>query len=193
VVWAEARSASASPGGVVEMNRVGIRLYISVGAGGPPAADFTITALTASRSADGEPVVSATVRNTGGRALDMSGSLELTDGPGGLSAGPFPASLGVTMAIGATEEVRIPLDRLVPDGPWRASIVLHSGLTERTATAVIRFPPVGSAAPVNVDSGSGWSFVVLAVSVGAIATATLIVAAVLARRRRERSVRTKST
>ena len=47
-------------------------------------------------------MVLATVHNTGGRALDMNGTLQLPAGPGGLSAGPFPANLGVTLAIGDT-------------------------------------------------------------------------------------------
>ena len=190
-VWAEARSAPVAGSAVVEVNRVGIRLYISVGPGAAPAADFTITSFTASRAADGAPVVSATVRNTGGRALDMSGSLNLTDGLGGLSAGPFPATLGVTLPIGATEEVRIPLDARVPDGPWHATIVLRSGLTEHTASAVLTFPAVGSADPVPVESDSWWT-VHDAAAVSAVAI--VIVAAIAVsifvwrRRRRRRAV-----
>ena len=106
VVWAEARSAPVAGGGVIQVSRVGIRLYVSVGPGGAPAADFTIDSLTANRSADGQPTVLATVHNTGGRALDMSGTLQLLAGPGGLSAGPFPATLGTTLAIGDTEPSR---------------------------------------------------------------------------------------
>ena len=89
VVWAETRS-TPSEGGITQVNRVGIRIYLAIGAGGPPAADFTIDSLTAIRSADGRPMVVATVHNTGGRALDMSGTLELSAGPGGLSAGSVP-------------------------------------------------------------------------------------------------------
>ena len=37
-------------GAISQVSRVGIRLYLSVGPGGPPAADFTIDALTAKRS-----------------------------------------------------------------------------------------------------------------------------------------------
>lgn len=64
-------------------HRVGIRLYVLVGAGNPPAADFAVESLTAARSADGLPVVRAAVRNTGGRALDLSGTLRLVAGPTG--------------------------------------------------------------------------------------------------------------
>jgi hypothetical protein len=98
VVWAEARSRGGD--GITQVNRVGIRLYVSVGSGGDPASNFAIESLTAERAPDGRPVVVAAVHNTGGRALDMSGTLRLTNGPGRLSAGPFPANLGVTLGIG---------------------------------------------------------------------------------------------
>ncbi|MEU6432166.1 hypothetical protein ABZ860_40205 [Microbispora sp. NPDC046973] len=54
------------------------------------------------RDATGHPVLAAQVRNTGGRALDLSGSLSLSEGPGGLRAGPYPAVLGVTLRPGET-------------------------------------------------------------------------------------------
>jgi hypothetical protein len=156
VVWAEVRSAPTVGGGVIEVNRVGIRLYLSVGPGGAPAADFTIDSLTAERSSDGEPVVLAAVHNTGGRALDMSGTLELASGPGGLSAGPFPATLGTTLAIGQTELVRIALDTQIPAGPWDARITLRSGLLERSARATITFPVTGAAPPVSISTRPAW-------------------------------------
>ncbi|MDP9220960.1 MAG: peptidase [Actinomycetota bacterium] len=151
VVWAEARSAPDAAG-VTEVNRVGIRLYVSVGPGGAPAANFTIESLTAQRSAQGRPLVVASVHNTGGRALDLSGSLDLSAGPGGLSAGPFPATLGVTLAIGDTERVTIALDKRLPAGPWRASVTLHSGLLDRTGQATITFPDTGSSPAVPTSS-----------------------------------------
>ena len=57
--------------------------------GGAPLSDFTIDSLTAERAPDGRPMILAMVHNTGQRALDMDGTLQLLDGPGGLSAGPF--------------------------------------------------------------------------------------------------------
>ncbi|MEA2424195.1 MAG: hypothetical protein QOH13_605 [Thermoleophilaceae bacterium] len=139
-VWAEARSNPGAGGGIVQVSRVGIRLYVSVGAGGPPAANFKIDSLTARRSPDGRPIVIAAVHNTGGRALDMNGSLRLLSGPGGLSAGPFAANLGTTLAIGDTEPVTIVLDKRLPAGPWNARVSLRSGLIERRARATITFP-----------------------------------------------------
>jgi hypothetical protein len=152
VIWAEARSADSGGGGVTQVSRVGIRLYVSVGPGGAPAANFSIDSLTAERSPSGEPTVVASVHNTGGRALDMNGSLDLKAGPGGLSAGPFPASLGTTLAIGATEPVTIALDKALPAGPWDAWITLRSGLVEQSASATITFPATGSAAAVATNS-----------------------------------------
>jgi hypothetical protein len=149
VVWAEVRSGQPGGGGLTQVSRVGIRMYLSVGPGGAPAADLSIDSLTAQRTQSGQPMVVATVRNTGGRALDVSGTLQLSAGPGGLNAGPFPANLGITLGIGDTEPVTIALDKQLPAGPWDARITLHSGLLERSAKATITFPALGSAAPVT--------------------------------------------
>jgi hypothetical protein len=163
VVWAEARSP-ADARGVVQVNRVGIRLYLSVGPGGPPPADFAIESLTAKRAADGTPSVTATVHNTGGRALDISGTLHLAGGPGGLRAGPFGVTVGSTLAIGATQPIAVALDKRLPDGPWEAQIVLRSGLVERTARATITFPVSGAAPaePVRPTSREHQLYAVIA-------------------------------
>jgi CheY-like chemotaxis protein len=183
VVWAEARSAPNAGGGVTQVSRVGIRLYVSVGPGGAPAAAFTIDTLTARRSADGEPTVVAAVHNTGGRALDMNGSMELRNGPGGLNAGPFPASLGTTLAIGATEPVTITLDKALPAGPWDARITLRSGLLEESARASLIFPAAGSSVTVKTTSdGSAWPKAAVALLVGGVIVAAAFV--VVRRRRR---------
>ncbi len=100
-IWAQTATAYARHRqDVLEVSRVGIRVYLAVGKGGPPAANFAITSLTARRQSGGQPVVTAQVRDTGGRALDLSGELTLAQGHGGLSAGPFPARLGTTIAPG---------------------------------------------------------------------------------------------
>jgi hypothetical protein len=140
VLWAEVRSGPPAGGGITQVSRVGIRVYLSVGRGGPPPSRFTIESLTAKRSPDGQPMVLATVHNTGGRALDISGTLQLSAGPGGLRAGPFPATLGVTLAIGDTEPITITLDSRLPAGPWDAQVTLHSGLVATSAHSTITFP-----------------------------------------------------
>ena len=186
VVWAEARSAPATGGGVTQVSRVGIRLYVSVGPGGAPASDFTVDALTAARGTDGTPTVLATVHNTGGRALDMNGTLELSGGPGGLSAGPFPVSTGSTLPIDGTQSVSTVLDGQLPAGPWDATITLTSGLVERTATATITFPDSGAAPAVATDArGSRWPYAAL-VGLGVVLLAGLAVLFRAHRRSRRR-------
>ncbi len=138
VVWAAASIPGKGP--IHEVARTGIRVYLSVGDGGAPPTDFGIDTLSGARTNDGRPEVLAQVHNTGGRAIDISGSLKLTDGPGGLTAGPFPAKLGTTLAPGESEPVTVLLDKSLPAGPWNARIVLQSDLLKRAAKATITFP-----------------------------------------------------
>lgn len=117
VVWAEVSAPPPPGGGIGATNRVGVRMYLSVGPGGEPASDFEVTALQGQRAPDGSPVVVATVRNTGARALDLGGELRLTNGPGGLSAGPINASVGSTLGLGQSGPVTVTLDKSLPNGP----------------------------------------------------------------------------
>jgi hypothetical protein len=184
-VWAQLPKAT-SKSGPSEVNRVGIRMYVSVGPGGEPASDFVIDSLVAQRGKDGTPRIVARLRNTGGRALDMTGSLRLTNGPGGLSAGPFPASLGSTLGLGQTGSVTVPLDKQIPDGPWDAKLSLRSGILERSASASIRFPRnEGASKPVRLDPPSSGLFGKLLVVLGVLFLLGLILWFFLRRRRRE--------
>ena len=182
VVWAEARSDPVA-GGVTQISRVGIRLYVSVGPGAAPAADFTVESLTPGRSAEGEPMVTATVRNTGGRALDVMGTLRMSNGPGGLSAGPFPAELNRTLGIGDTNDVTITLDDRLPAGPWDAVVDLRSGFTKGRGEATITFPEAGDAAAVPTDTGWDVRMIIIG-SAAAIAALAALVALRHLRRRR---------
>jgi hypothetical protein len=130
--------------------RVGIRIYLSVSRGSEPRTDFRIDSLTALRTKSGRPEVTSRVHNTGGRAVDLSGSLTLDHGPGGLRAGPYPVDLGTTLGVGQTAPVTVPLDPQLPPGPWHAVLTLTSGTVTRAAEGTVRFPvtPGTSAAPV---------------------------------------------
>jgi hypothetical protein len=183
-IWAETRSTPGGDGGVTQVNRVGLRIYLSVGPGGPPAANFSIDSLTAKRSPEGQPMVLATVHNSGGRALDMSGTLRLSEGPGGLQAGPFPASPGTTLAIGATAPVLIALDEQLPAGPWDARISLHSGLLQRSERATITFPAAGTSPPVST-SGSGWLYLVIGLGILSLLGVGVLLVVLRRRRRRD--------
>ena len=174
VVWASVQVPPSAPGGVVQVSRVGIRVYLSVGPGGAPRTDFDITSLTAARTQAGAPEVHVTVRNTGERALDLRGSLTLEKGPAGLSAGPSTVPARTTLAIGGTRDVVIPLDPRLPDGPWSAKVTIASGTVQHSARATITFPAVPSteAPPVPVDPGllgdRGLALVAGVVVVGAL-------------------------
>lgn len=139
VVYAEVPPA-AGGSGIGVASRVGVRQYVFVRGESAPRTDFTISTLTAARGNDGRPVVEAQVKNTGERAIDVAGELRLTDGPGGVSAGPFPASVGTTIAPGQSAPVEVLLDRALPAGPWLARLELGSGATRRAAEARMTFP-----------------------------------------------------
>jgi len=132
--------AAANAQGVSVASRVGVRVYLDVGPGGAPVSDFAVDSLQAGRRADGSALVTAQVRNTGARALDMRGSLRLTEGPGGLSAGPFPAVLGTTLAPGDSSPVAVVLSKVIEGGPWLATLSLQSGLLERRVSGRLTFP-----------------------------------------------------
>ncbi len=140
VVWAEVSAPAPVVGGVTLVNRVGIRMYVSVGPGDAPPSNFTISSLTAERSASGEPLVVATIHNTGQRTIDITGNLTLDKGPGGLQAGPFPVKLASALGPDDSATVAVPLDKQLPRGPWRAHLRLRSGLIHHVAVATITFP-----------------------------------------------------
>lgn len=185
VVWVEASAPPAGGSGVTQVSRVGLRLYVDIGPGGAPAPDFSVDTLTAARDEAGGPAVHATVLNLGGRALDMTGTLQLSNGPGGISAGPFDAEAGLTLGVGDTGAVNIVLDDALPAGPWDAVVTLRSGRVEKTAQATITFPATGQAAPVGTTSTTtpGW---LLPAGTGLAVLALTAGAAVVTRRLRSR-------
>ena len=140
VLWAEVSAPPAAPGGITLVNRVGVRMYLSIGPGGAPPSNFAVGSLTAERSTTGGSVVVANVHNSGQGTLDLSGTLMLTDGPDGLRAGPIAATLGTLLAPGASEPVAVQLGSELPRGPWRADLGITSGTLERSAVATITFP-----------------------------------------------------
>lgn len=132
--------AAQQGSGISVADRVGVRVYLDVGPGGSPKSDFVVDSLQAVRRADGTPAVLAQVRNTGARALDLRGDLRLTEGPGGLSGGPFPVQVGTTLGPGDSAPVTVPLPAAITGGPWLATIDMRSGLLERKASARVTFP-----------------------------------------------------
>ncbi|MDH6131902.1 hypothetical protein P3T37_001276 [Kitasatospora sp. MAA4] len=156
VIWAQVSSRPDASHSVTTVNRVGVRLYVDVGPGGEPPSDFQIGELSAARTADGQPEILAQVHNTGQRALELGGTLSLSDGPGAMNAGPFQVTRGTTLAPGDTAPVTVLLDRRLPDGPWTAHLTLVSGLVQRTATATLTFPADAGSSNNGVLPQTGW-------------------------------------
>jgi hypothetical protein len=155
-IWAEtAEQHTAAQQNVLEVSRVGIRVYLSVGPGGSPPADFTVSALSSHRLPDGRTLVAALVRNTGGRALDLTGQLTLAHGPSGLNAGPVPALLGRTLAPGQSEPVTATLDKVLPGGRWTAQFDIKSGVTSRIGGAIVTVPRSSDESTLG-NSHSSW-------------------------------------
>lgn len=168
-VWAEVRSASDTDANVVTASRVGIRMYLSVGPGNGPAANFELGRLSAALADDGTRVLSVAISNTGGRALDLGGTLNLADGPAGLAAGPFATHDVLTLAPGDTGQLTVRLDKEIPVGPWSARFEVRSGLVAHEVTEQVVFSAVpqvqrddGFGLPLMIAAG----LVVLAIAVG---------------------------
>ena len=177
VIWA---STQPNPGtdGVQVVSRVGIRTYLSVGAGNGPPSDFTISEVTPKRDADGNATVVAAVHNTGGRAVDLTGSLDLTNGPGGLTAQTVSAQT-VTVGPGGDGKVSftVPNSATLPAGPWQAAVKLASGFDKHDIATSITFPDKGIGETVGASDGrsiGAWVGVALAVLVVALAVAAYV-------------------
>ncbi|MEU9048552.1 MULTISPECIES: peptidase [unclassified Kitasatospora] len=186
VLWAQVAGHAGPAGNVRLVNRVGVRFYLDVGPGGEPPSDFRIEGLTPGRAPDGTPKLVAKVHNTGKRALDLTGSMSMTDGPGSLSAGPYAVNLGTTLGIDQTEPVTVPLDRQLPNGPWKVHLTLASGLVQHTATATITFPG-GSQAEASVTPDTADSLAMTPGMAAAVSAVCLLAAGGWMVRRRRAS------
>jgi hypothetical protein len=113
---------------------------VSIGHGGLPAANFAVGSLRGHRSTSGRPLILARVHNTGQRTLAITGYMSLSDGPGGLRAGPYPVKLGAALAPGNSETLTVILNKILPSGPWHAEMTFTSGLLQRAAEATVTFP-----------------------------------------------------
>jgi hypothetical protein len=180
VIWVQqaAKAHGANGFGVIEVSRVGVRIYLAVGKGGALPTSFAVASLTARRSASGQPFIVAHVDNTGGRAVDLDGSARLAGGPGNSSAGPFPAQQIITLAPGQQGNMTFALPKSLPTGSWRVTIRLVSGITNCTATATLQFAPAVAAR--TGLSGMAW----IGIALGGLAL-VLAVAAVMVRYARQ--------
>jgi hypothetical protein len=181
VIWAETRSTPTS-GGIIQVNRVGVRIYLAVGTGGLPAANFSIGPLSATRSNLGQTTVRTVVHNTGGWPLGISGSLRVTNGPGGLSVSPLPVRLERTLTAGGSESLGVALNDRIPAGRWHIRIALQGGGLERSADTTLMLP--------GATPHSGWLLPAIGLLAVLIGIAALLVEL---RRRRRRPEHSRST
>jgi hypothetical protein len=187
VVWASI--SNVQNGGSIDLvNRVGIRMYVYVG-GTNLATSFTVNTLTGQRNSGGHPLVRAEVHNTGGRAVDLSGTLTLSSVTGQLTAGPYSAQLGATLAPGQSEPVWFVLTSQITDGPWNATATLHSGLNQQAFRAMITFPRSQGTGPPAAARPAGGGLGLVAILGGAILIAIFAagIAVIITHRRRRLS------
>ncbi|GAB3957215.1 hypothetical protein [Micromonospora vulcania] len=180
-IWAQVSSATKQSGNVVQVHRVGIRVYLDIGPGGDPPTDFRIDGLAAERGTGVFPVVTAKVTNTGERALDMTGRLSLNKGA--VRAGPFKVTNGVTILPGQSGQVRIEVNQTLPAGVWDVQVVLASGIVERSADGRITLPV---AAPMTVGKSPKAVWLAYSAGIGALLVLVVLVGWYLARRQRTR-------
>lgn len=185
VIWASTKAPETPSSGINAINRVGVRVYLSVGEGNGPPSDFSISSLVPVRNTDGSVSIVANVENTGGRAVDLSGTLNLSGGPGGLSV-PVISAPGSTIAPHKSGEVTIPVPESAnfPAGPWKAEVKLESGFNKHDMSASITFPDKGAGAAVGASS-SGWPIGAwIGIAVGILVVALALAVYVLRHRRR---------
>lgn len=169
VLWASTQPdpAGQASANVTQIQRVGVRIYLDVGPGGEPASSFAIGELMPARDEQGHPSVAIHVDNTGGRAVDLTGSTTLSDGPAGMAAGPFDVVKGTTLGPGQSGTVIARFPRELPNGPWTIRVELTSGRTTADVTEHITFPDPGMAGEPGSLLTSPW--LVAGVAVPAIA------------------------
>ncbi|GLX02781.1 hypothetical protein [Microtetraspora sp. NBRC 16547] len=186
VIWAQVSTgAPSAKRNVALVNRVGVRAYLDVGPGGDPPSEFRIGDVIPRRTEDGHPAITAAVRNTGRRALDLDGQLALSDGPGSVRAGPFRVAGGTTLAPGDEGTVSVVLDDRLPPGPWTFRLIVQSGRVKHAVTGTLTFPEEsgGRGTPAALDSPFTKIFW-LVVGVSLISALALLVAGLTRGRRR---------
>ncbi|MFI1194520.1 hypothetical protein ACH4T9_14865 [Micromonospora sp. NPDC020750] len=189
MVWASLSSRdNASPGGsqIDAVNRVGIRIYLHVGPGDEPPSDFTIGTMVPALDDKGEPTVTVEVTNTGGRALDITGEMSLSDGPDDTRAGPFSFDT-TTLAPGEPGKVTASLPADLADGPWKVRVSLTSGTVKHSAAGTITFPRAGEPGQPSRLSGVSTNWPTVGGALAAASTVVLTGLVWVARRSRRMS------
>jgi hypothetical protein len=106
--------------------------------------------------------------------------------PSTASPGERYAAVWASVAPGQSEPVWFVLTSQMTDGPWNATVTLHSGLTRQAFRAQITFPRNARAAPPAPAhrSSGGLNLVMILASAILIALLTALVALIITYRRR---------
>ena len=188
-IWAS-HSTAADGAGIDRVSRVGVRVYLSVGHGNGPPSDFVIIDLRPIRDALGIAALAAVVHNTGSRAVDIDGTLDLTEGPGGMSTTRVGSEY-TTIGPGDTADVLFVLDNseTLPAGPWQAKVDLSSGVHQHEEAAEVQFPEKGEIA--SAESSNPVLAWIVAAAIAALAMAVLAWLLLVRRRRDAQSATTE--
>jgi hypothetical protein len=170
-IWAQETSRALPDGGLgfAEVYRVGVRVYLDVGPGGPPPTRFAVTSITGGRTPGGSPEVVVGVHDTGARAIDVYGHLVLSHGPGGLSAGQVMFQSGLTLAPGQSGRLVQAFSKAIPAGAWQVTVTLQSDETTVQADATVQLGALRAAAfalPGRGLLGAGALAIALALGLG---------------------------
>jgi hypothetical protein len=184
VIWAQQTGYLRTASGVLikDIARVGVRIYLAVGRGGALPTRFAVSSVTVRHRASGQPYIVVRVRDTGQRAVDITGTARLDHGPGGSATGPVRSPQTLTLAPGQDGDVTFTPPRGLPAARWLARITLVSGFTTRAVTASLRLGPKLAPQPSKGVPAMTW--------VAAVLVALAVLGAVtLARARARRRAR----
>jgi hypothetical protein len=174
-VWAELPASGKRGTSLLQVTRIGIRAYLSVGPGPEPASNFVIRSLSTRRDRPGRVTIAALARNTGGRAVDLSGDLRLDHGPDGGVTPRFEAQSALTLAPGESGSLSFPLGKRVAAGRWTATVELRSGRLTRRAVGRIDIPTKPSkGTAVQVDMATPGIGMAVVSGAGALAALLLV-------------------
>lgn len=178
VIWAAVTSPPAPGSQVRTINRVGIRMYLDVAGNGQPAPAFAIHGIHAS-TGNNATAISVDVANTGGRALDLTGTLRLTSSSN-LTAGPFATQQALTLAPGTSGSVHIRTSAPLPQGTWRGTVSITGGSIVHTDTTLVTVTPPKRTPARGISAQA----IILIVLAALLVIAILTALAVIRRRRR---------
>lgn len=157
VVWAETSSPAPTGGGVTLVNRVGVRVYLTIDQSGAAATAFRISALRAERQTDGSQLVTARVTNDGDGPLSASGRLTLGQGgSSGLRAGPFSLAPVAPIMPGHSQLVSVRVPATVPAGRWQARMLVTSGAVTHTTSATLTLTGPAASPAASRRPGGWW-------------------------------------